>query len=300
MTDLLYFTDSLIFCLFAGQRLEVLITCNQHALDPAFPEDTYSFSMQAQSDYRGPDTSFAGIGNGYFTYFNPVTSPSELNYEAVSAVNAIHDVYAWDAWNPLLRQDAAHADFRSPPQSASTSHVLVTQQEWVNTVTGKGFHPALHKPIEGDASMSLAWTLNGQRLNLPNTPLLLTSYLTQKPVIDPSVIRFNIGDVVDITVQNSVAGNGVCETHPWHVHSTPGWIVGEGNGSFDRVNDPSNYNLVDPPYIDTVTNFPSKYGAQRNGSMEKGEWQTPCGWFTMRLKISDPGDASQCFIVYAS
>jgi hypothetical protein len=124
---------------------------------------------------------------------------------------------------------------------------------------------------------------------MPRTPFLLTSFINNQVVDNPSLLRLNIGDVVDITMQNTVAGNGVCESHPWHVHGPAGWLIGEGPGAFDHVSDPPKFNLVDPPFLDTVTNFASVHGARRNSSFERGEWQTPCGWFTLRIEATRPG-----------
>lgn len=272
-----------------GQRLEVLITCDQHTLNPSLPEEAFSFVMQVQSDYRGPDNTFSGISTGYLSYANADTPPSDLRFPTVSAIAPVHDSRSWDTWNPLLKQDTTHTEFRAPPPVAGASHVFVTQQEWVDSESGHGFDPAINTPLADDDSMSLAWTLNGQRLVLDETPLLLTSYLTQNTVENPSILRLQVGDVVDITLQNSVAGNGVCESHPWHVHGTPGWLIGEGPGAFDPATDPDHYNLIDPPYMDTVTNFPSIHGGQRGGVFERGVWKTPCGWFTMRMEVTLPG-----------
>lgn len=279
----------LFFFLSLGQRLEVLVTCDQHTLNPATPEQAYSFSMQVQTDYRGPDNSFAGVGHGYLSYADPATSPSELQFENVSPIAPVHDSRSWDTWHPLLKQDMTHSLYRPPPQDVKASHVFFTRQEWVDSSTGRGFDPAISTPVVGDSTMSLGWTLNGQCLVLDETPLLLSSFLNQQIVENPSVLRLQVGDVIDITVQNSVAGNGVCESHPWHVHGSPGWLIGEGPGEFDPTSDPNNYNLVDPPYMDTITNYPSAHGAQRGGIFERGLWQTPCGWFTIRLEVPKAG-----------
>lgn len=269
--------------------MEVLITCDQHTLDPNTPTEAYSFTTQVQSDYRGPDNTFSGIGNGYLSYVNPTTPSSDLQFNTLDPIAPVHESRPWDTWHPLLKQDTTHSEFQSPPQESVASHVFVTQQEWVDSESGRGFTPAINASVADDSTMSLAWTLNGQRLMLDKTPFLLTSYLTQQIVENPSIIGLNLGDVVDITIQNSVAGNGVCESHPWHVHGHPGWLIGEGPGEFDPNVDPANYNLVDPPYMDTVTNFPSVNGGQRGGVFERGVWQTPCGWFTMRMEVTLPG-----------
>ena len=78
----------------------------------------------------------------------------------------------------------------------------------------------------------LRWTINGVAYSLPSTPFLLASYYEQlgnvfySPSSKPT--RLEIGDVVDMVVQNRVALNGKCESHPFHLHGTSFWILGQG------------------------------------------------------------------------
>lgn len=273
----------------SGQRLEVLLTCDKHVLDVGAPSSTFSFLMSAKTDYRGPDTSYAGIGYAFLTYALADTPPSQLSFQEVSPLSPTHVYHPWDTWSSFLRQNTSHASYRAPPLSTQKSFTFVTKQEWVNSKTGRGFEPATKTPTPGDHTMSQAWTMNRQRLVMPSTPFLLTSYLDQAAAQDPSIFRITRGDVVDITVENAVAGNGVCECHPWHLHGAAGWLVGEGPGAFDPATDPANYNLVDAPYLDTVSNFPSAHGNRRVGTFESGAWETACGWFTLRVVITEPG-----------
>jgi hypothetical protein len=245
--------------------------------------------MQVQSDYRGPDPSHAGIANGYVTYANTSTTVGDLNFDSVSPILPEHDNRPWDSWHPLLKQESSHSEFKPPPQTAIASHLFITRQEWVDSATGKGFESPMITPTVGDDTISLAWTMNRQRLVMPRTPFLLSSYINQEVVQNPSILRLKVGDVIDITMQNTVAGNGVCETHPWHIHDAPAWLIGEGPGAFNSSVDPLHYNLNDPPLLDTVTNFASVHSARRNSTFESGEWQTPCGWFTIRIQATRPG-----------
>lgn len=270
----------------SGQRLEVLITCNKHTLTQE--DESQSFLMQIQSDYRGADESFAGVGYGYLSYVKDI-GYQNISFDDTSDALPVHDYRHWDEWDPLLKQNMSSGSYKRPPQNAAKTLVFITQQEWVDSMTGRGYDPAISVPTPEDDSMSLAWTLNRQKLTIPDTPLLLKSYVDGSSVENPSIIRLNKGDVVDITIQNSVATNGVCESHPWHIHGDPAWIIGEGSGAFDPEVDPASYNLIDPPFLDTVTNFPSHHSGRRNGTLERGIWQTPCGWFTMRIEALLPG-----------
>ncbi|KAK8963024.1 putative laccase-9 [Platanthera guangdongensis] len=60
------------------------------------------------------------------------------------------------------------------------------------------------------------------------------------------------------------------ENHPMHLHGFSFYVVGTGFGNFDKDKDPLNYNLVDPPYQNTV-------GVPRSG------------WAAIRFKAQNPG-----------
>ncbi|PIM99650.1 Laccase [Handroanthus impetiginosus] len=65
---------------------------------------------------------------------------------------------------------------------------------------------------------------------------------------------------------NTVAGID----HPMHLHGHSFYVVGWGFGNFDKDRDPSNYNLVDPPFQNTIA-------VPRNG------------WTTIRFRANNPG-----------
>jgi laccase len=60
------------------------------------------------------------------------------------------------------------------------------------------------------------------------------------------------------------------ENHPMHLHGHSFYVVGSGFGNFDNRTDPLSYNLVDPPYQNTV-------GVMKNG------------WATIRFRAANPG-----------
>ncbi|XP_022880563.1 laccase-15-like [Olea europaea var. sylvestris] len=80
------------------------------------------------------------------------------------------------------------------------------------------------------------------------------------------VLDYN--STVEIVFQgtNTVAGID----HPMHLHGQSFYVVGWGFGNFDRDRDPLNYNLVDPPLMNTIA-VPIN------------------GWTTVRFKASNPG-----------
>lgn len=64
------------------------------------------------------------------------------------------------------------------------------------------------------------------------------------------VLNFN--ETVEMVFQgtNILAA---AEAHPMHLHGYGFYVVGLGIGDFDKVNDPKGYNLVDAPFVNTIS-----------------------------------------------
>ncbi|CAA2994423.1 Multicopper oxidase [Olea europaea subsp. europaea] len=80
------------------------------------------------------------------------------------------------------------------------------------------------------------------------------------------VLKYNSS--VEIVFQGTNTVGGI--DHPMHLHGHSFYVVGWGFGNFDKDNDPSNYNLVDPPLMNTIA-VPIN------------------GWTTIRFQASNPG-----------
>nr|CAB3502589.1 unnamed protein product [Digitaria exilis] len=76
------------------------------------------------------------------------------------------------------------------------------------------------------------------------------------------------GTVVEVVFQET--GFLGPEDHPIHLHGHSFYVVGRGSGNFDLKKDPATYNLVDPPYQNTVS--VPRYG-----------------WVTIRFRAANPG-----------
>ena len=81
----------------------------------------------------------------------------------------------------------------------------------------------------------------------------------------------NYGEAVEIVLQATNLGAG--GSHPIHLHGFSFYWVGTGFGNFNNVTDPSTYNLVDPPLINTV-HVPGG------------------GWVALRFFATNPGKCS--------
>ena len=81
----------------------------------------------------------------------------------------------------------------------------------------------------------------------------------------------NYGEAVEIVLQATTVGVG--GSHPIHLHGFSFYWIGTGSGNFNNVTDPSSYNLVDPPLINTVQ-------------------VPPGGWVALRFFAKNPGKFS--------
>ncbi|KAG0530346.1 hypothetical protein BDA96_05G177900 [Sorghum bicolor] len=103
--------------------------------------------------------------------------------------------------------------------------------------------------------------------NFSNRPplLQLTKQGTQVKVVE-------YGTVVEVVFQDDLTGEG----HPMHLHGYSFYVVGQGFGKFNKYMDPAKYNLVDPPYQNTVSVPPNGWVAIRFRATNPGVWFMHC------------------------
>ncbi|CAI9777989.1 unnamed protein product [Fraxinus pennsylvanica] len=82
------------------------------------------------------------------------------------------------------------------------------------------------------------------------------------------VVVLDYDSTVELVFQGTNTVSGI--DHPMHLHGYSFYVVGWGYGNFDKDKDPSNYNLVDPPLMETIA-------VPRNG------------WTAIRFKANNPG-----------
>ncbi|XP_050232807.1 laccase-14-like [Mercurialis annua] len=83
-----------------------------------------------------------------------------------------------------------------------------------------------------------------------------------------NVIMVNYNESIEIVFQGT--NLLVAENHPMHLHGFSFFYVGGNKGNFDNVSDPLNYNLIDPPEVNTI-------GVPKNG------------WAAIRFYADNPG-----------
>ena len=86
---------------------------------------------------------------------------------------------------------------------------------------------------------------------------------------DVEMLKHN--ETVELVFQGTNLVAGV--DHPMHLHGHSFYVVGSGFGNFNRKRDSLNYNLVDPPLMQTIA-------VPQNG------------WTAIRFKADNPGKLS--------
>ncbi|XVF63225.1 hypothetical protein PTKIN_Ptkin09bG0070800 [Pterospermum kingtungense] len=106
--------------------------------------------------------------------------------------------------------------------------------------------------------------------NKPPTPFNYTTVANMSAYTNEGtqVITLDYGEEVEIVFQGTNIGS--TQNHPMHLHGYSFYLVGTGQWDFDNGTDPSRYNLVDPPEVNTVA-VPRR------------------GWTAIRFKADNPG-----------
>jgi laccase len=111
--------------------------------------------------------------------------------------------------------------------------------------------------------------------DFPSNPPFVFNYTQEfvprdlwRPENGTDVYVLDYNSTVEIVFQGTSMVGGI--DHPMHLHGYSFYVVGSGLGNFDRDRDPLNYNLVDPPLMETIA-VPIN------------------GWTAIRFKANNPG-----------
>ncbi|XP_074586289.1 L-ascorbate oxidase-like [Curcuma longa] len=252
--------------IYSGESYSVLITTNQKT------SSNYWISVGVRG--RKPDTQPSLAIINY-----PPNSPSKLPESSPPATPLWND-YAHSksfTYKILARQGTP-----KPPPNADKQIALLNTQNKMDGYT--------------------KWAINNVSLALPTTPYLgsmryhlKNAFDTKKPpesfpsdydVMKPAknqnttqstnayVFQFN--STIDVILQNANAiAENVSEIHPWHLHGHDFWVLGYGDGRFQKK-DVSTFNLKNPPLRNTVVIFPYGWTALRFIADNPGVWAFHC------------------------
>lgn len=109
--------------------------------------------------------------------------------------------------------------------------------------------------------------------DFPSMPLFQYNYTGETPsnlqaVVGTKVKVVEYNTNVQLVLQNTQ--NLFFESHPFHLHGYNFFVVGMGRGTYDSQKDPLNFNLLDPPALNTV-------------AVPAG------GWVALRFLADNPG-----------
>ncbi|KAK7846873.1 laccase-14 [Quercus suber] len=86
------------------------------------------------------------------------------------------------------------------------------------------------------------------------------------------ILKFNT--TVELVFQGTTLVGG--NDHPMHLHGYSFYVVGMGLGNFDKDKDPLRYNLVDPPFMNTIAVPLDGWTAIRFRANNPGVWFLHC------------------------
>lgn len=94
-------------------------------------------------------------------------------------------------------------------------------------------------------------------------------------------------EIVDFVFQNTAALNGICESHPFHMHGHKFWVHSYGPGFYNQSSSNS-IKMNNPVYRDTFLLYATQYEHfAPNRSLSNH--RKPCGWTKIRVLADNPG-----------
>jgi FtsP/CotA-like multicopper oxidase with cupredoxin domain len=102
--------------------------------------------------------------------------------------------------------------------------------------------------------------------------------------IDPVTRAFpaQVGEVIEIVLQNTGADKGGLDAHPWHAHGAHYYDLGSGNGTYDPVANERRWADTGRKPIKRDTTMLYRYGKTTGNFTEQG-------WRAWRVKVDQPG-----------
>ncbi|KAJ6878304.1 hypothetical protein NC651_030904 [Populus alba x Populus x berolinensis] len=95
-----------------------------------------------------------------------------------------------------------------------------------------------------------------------------------QPVKSTKLYKLKFGAKVQIVLQDTSIVT--VEDHPMHLHGYHFAVIGSGFGNFNPRKDPARFNLIDPPYRNTIGTPPGGWVAIRFEADNPGIWLMHC------------------------
>jgi laccase len=265
-----------------GQTMNVLLTT---ATNPASP--AYAMAISPYTNTQGT--------------FDNTTAAAVLEYAPTPASSAAARSLPLPAL-PLYNDTGAvtnfSRNFRSLDSAQYPAHVPLAVDRHLLFTVGLGTDPCpSNQTCQGPNGTKFAASISNNSFFRPRTALLEAHYqrryagvlLANFPTTPPHpfnytgtppnntfvqhgtrVVPLRFNTSVELVLQGtSIQG---AESHPLHLHGYDFYVVGQGFGNFDPVNDPPKYNLADPVERNTIS-VPT------------------AGWVALRFFADNPGNA---------
>ncbi|KAL5195374.1 Laccase-15 [Glycine soja] len=270
-------------CISPGQTMDVLLHANQEPNHYYLAARAYSSGVGVAFDNTTTTARVKYSGN-----YTPRSSPSLPNLPNFNDTRA-----ALDFITSLRGLSERYP--RQVPTNITTQIVTTIS---VNTLPC----PNNGRTCQGPNGTIFAASMNNISFDTPNVDILKAYYYHINGVYKPGFPRFppfifnftgdflpvtlnipkqgtrvnvlNYGATVEIVFQGTNVVAGI--DHPMHLHGFSFHVVGYGLGNFNQSKDPLNFNLVDPPYLNTVIVPVNGWAAIRFVATNPGVWFMHC------------------------
>ncbi|KAL4271924.1 hypothetical protein GQ457_13G022820 [Hibiscus cannabinus] len=255
-----------------GQTIDVLIEANQS------PGHYYMAGRQYYTDnlfFTGYDKTnatailkYRGRYNRPSSLFLPETLPSYTDYDSATR------------FRKRLKSLASKEHPIDVPRNVTTRMYITASMDRINhadmdyTLLSSLNNISWVNPLT-DVLQAYYRNLSGlYTSDFPDEPPYYFNFVADlgdtgtHPLQGTKLKILEYGEEVEIVFQSTNLLNASDE-HSMYIHGHKFYVLGEGYGNFNSTTDPETYNLVDPPYLSTVS-LPVK------------------GWLTIRFKADNP------------
>ncbi|KAG2592891.1 putative laccase-5 [Panicum virgatum] len=267
-----------------GQAMNVLLTTAPSPASPAY--------AMAISPYTNTQGTFDNTAAAAVLEYAPTPAAAARSLP-LPALPLYNDTGAVTNFSRNFRS-LASAQYPAAVPLAVDRHLLFT--------VGLGTDPCpSNQTCQGPNGTKFAASINNNSFFRPRTALLEAHYqrryagvlLANFPTTPPHpfnytgtppnntfvqhgtrVVPLKFNTSVELVLQGtSIQG---AESHPLHLHGYNFFVVGEGFGNFDPVNDPPKYNLADPVERNTISVPTAGWVALRFLADNPGVWLMHC------------------------
>ncbi|KAL9317728.1 hypothetical protein ACSQ67_014245 [Phaseolus vulgaris] len=293
-------------CISPGQAMDVLLHANQEPNHYYLAARAYSTGVGVAFDNTTTTARIEYSGN-----YTPPSSPSLPNLPNFNDTQAALDF--------ITNLRGLPERYPNPVPTNITTQIVTTIS--VNTLPC----PNGRNDCQGPNGTLFSASMNNISFQTPNIDILKAYYNhingvyeTGFPRFPPFMFNFtadflpltlnipqkgtrvnvlNYGSTVEIVFQGTNVVGGI--DHPIHLHGFSFHVIGYGLGNFNQSTDPMNFNLVDPPYLNTVIVPINGWAAIRFVAVNPGVWFMHChlerhqSWGMQTVFIVKNGNSSK-------